>query len=61
MPTDDKTNLVEFTDVLSAVSAVILVDSISLDYVYVLRDFNARPYKSFYNEFMNFCTDQQWS
>lgn len=59
MPTDEATNLVEFTDILSAMSAII--DSNSVDNVYLLGDYNSHPYERFYYELSNFCTDQEWS
>jgi hypothetical protein len=59
MPTDEKSNLAEFTDVLSAVSAII--DNCGVDCVYILGDFNAHPYEQFYYELSNFCSDQEWS
>jgi hypothetical protein len=46
MPTDEPANLVDFTDLLSSVSAV--VDSCNIDCVYVLGDYNAHPHKAFY-------------
>lgn len=59
MPTDEKANLAEFTDVLSAVSAII--DNCSVDCVYIMGDFNAHPQEQFYYELLNFCSDQEWS
>lgn len=45
MPTDEAVNLVECTDLFSSVSAI--VDSCNIDYVYMLGDYNAHPYKPF--------------
>nr|XP_053609838.1 uncharacterized protein LOC128674882 [Plodia interpunctella] len=59
MPTDENPNLAEFTDVLSAVSAII--DTCNIDCVYILGDFNAHPYEQFYYELLNFCSDLEWS
>ncbi|KAM3962688.1 LOW QUALITY PROTEIN: uncharacterized protein ACR2FA_003318, partial [Aphomia sociella] len=59
MPTDEKSNLAEFTDVLSSVSAII--DSCSVDCVYIMGDFNAHPHEQFYYELQNFCSEQEWS
>ena len=42
MPVDAAANLVEFTDILGSVSAII--DSCNIDCVYILGDFNAHPF-----------------
>lgn len=62
MPTDNdrsgKDNLPEFTDCLSAVSA--MVDEYSVESVYVLDDFNAHPKERFALELFSFCNEQNW-
>jgi exonuclease III len=59
MPTDEPGNQTDCTDLLSSVSAII--DSCNIDCVYMLGDYNAQPFKPFYYEMMNFCTDNNWS
>jgi exonuclease III len=59
MPTDENPNLAEFTDVLSAVSAII--DNCGVETVYMLGDFNAHPHEQFYYELLNFSSEQNWS
>lgn len=56
MPTQKPKNLPEFTDCLSAVSAII--DNSDVSCVYFLGDFNADPSKPFYDELLSFCCDQ---
>lgn len=58
MPTDKPDNLMDFTDCLSAVSAI--VDSNNTESVYVLGDFNAHPGEVFFHELGCFCDDQEW-
>ncbi|XP_063390109.1 uncharacterized protein LOC134675729 [Cydia fagiglandana] len=59
MPTDKIMNLVEFTDCLSLVSATIINEDVRL--AYILGDFNAHPGELFYNEMINFCSEQKWT
>ncbi|CAK1584651.1 unnamed protein product [Parnassius mnemosyne] len=59
MPTDKMVNLTEFTDCLSSVNAII--NSSSVESVYILGDFNAHPNERFYDELMCFCDEQEWS
>lgn len=58
MPTDDITNLPEFTECLSEVCAII--ETQSADCVFVLGDFNAHPGELFFNEMCDFCVEQSW-
>lgn len=58
MPTDDSTNLPEFTECLSEVSAII--ESQNVDSVFILGDFNAHPSSHFYTELCDFCVEQRW-
>lgn len=59
MPVGTAANLVEFTDILGSVSAII--DSCNIDCIFVLGDFNAHPTEQFYNELSLFCEDQEWT
>ncbi|CAH2093831.1 unnamed protein product [Euphydryas editha] len=58
MPTDTTVNLSDFTDVLSAVSAII--DTYEENCVYIFGDYNAHPSEPFYNELSQFCMEQKW-
>jgi exonuclease III len=58
MPTDSAENLVEFTQCLGEVSAII--DSCGIDSAYILGDFNSHPGELFCRELLDFCSDQQW-
>ncbi|XP_063385061.1 uncharacterized protein LOC134671173 [Cydia fagiglandana] len=58
MPTDCSDNLPEFTDCLSAVSAI--VDECEVESVYILGDFNAHPGELFFTELSNYCDEQNW-
>lgn len=58
MPTDVATNLPEFTDCLSLVSAII--DSSNIECCYILGDFNAHPATRFYSEMKGFCDELEW-
>ncbi|VVC87360.1 unnamed protein product [Leptidea sinapis] len=57
--TDSLANLMDFTDVLSSVSAII--DSYGENYVYILGDYNAHPFERFYQEVTQFCLEQEWT
>lgn len=59
MPTDQTANLVEFTDTLGTVSAII--DNNNIDCVYVLGDFNAHPTELWFKELSLFCEEQEWT
>nr|XP_053608905.1 uncharacterized protein LOC128674418 [Plodia interpunctella] len=59
MPTDEIPNLIEFTQCLSEMSAI--VESCDVESVYMLGDFNAHPGESFYSELLNFCAMEQWT
>lgn len=59
MPTNSLDNLPEFTDCLSAVSAI--VDEYGIESVYMLGDFNSDIYGLFYSELSNYCVEQSWS
>lgn len=56
MPNDERENLVEFTECLGEIYAIIEVEQVDL--VYVLGDFNAHPDTSFYKELSCFCDEQ---
>ncbi|KAL0895146.1 hypothetical protein ABMA27_013597 [Loxostege sticticalis] len=58
MPTDASENLVEFTDCLSEINAII--ESCNVKSVFILGDFNAHPGESFFAELRNFCVEQSW-
>ncbi|CAH2093497.1 unnamed protein product [Euphydryas editha] len=58
MPTDSSENLLEFTECLSEISAI--VEASNIETVYVLGDFNAHPDELFCNELLNFCSEQEW-
>ncbi|KAG7310128.1 hypothetical protein JYU34_004669 [Plutella xylostella] len=57
MPTDSAENLLNFTECLCEVNAVI--ENSDVEAVYILGDFNAHPH-TFCNEMLNFCAEQQW-
>lgn len=59
MPTDKLDNLVDFTNCLGLVSAII--GSYSTESIYILGDFNAHPTELFFNELISFCSDEQWT
>ncbi|XP_053618243.1 uncharacterized protein LOC128679811, partial [Plodia interpunctella] len=59
MPTDCKENLVEFTECMSEIYAI--VESNDVETVFILGDFNAHPGEQFSLELLNFCTEQYWS
>ncbi|CAK1594090.1 unnamed protein product [Parnassius mnemosyne] len=59
LPTNSVDNLQEFTDCLSAVSAII--DEYGIEAVFILGDFNADPGELFYSELVSICNDQLWS
>lgn len=59
MPTDEVCNLVEYTDCLSSVSAII--DSSNIESCYILGDFNAHPTGRFYAELLDFCREFEWN
>lgn len=59
MPTDSNTNLVEFCECMGEIAAI--VESTSVESVYVLGDFNADPRELFGKELMKFCSEQGWS
>jgi exonuclease III len=58
MPTDDTSNLPEFTECISEISAII--ECLNADSVFVLGDFNAHPGAPFYTELCDFCMEQKW-
>ena len=58
MPTDSRENLAEFTDCLSALSAII--DECAVESVFMLGDYNAHPCELFYSELEHFCSEQSW-
>ncbi|KAI5636640.1 hypothetical protein NE865_10656 [Phthorimaea operculella] len=59
MPTDCSQNLVEFTECLGEMAAVI--ESHNVESVYMLGDFNAHPGTLFSTELLSFCSEQLWS
>lgn len=59
MPTDCAENVPDFTDCVSAVSAII--DDSGIDSVFILGDFNAHPGERFYRELMAFSLEQDWT
>lgn len=59
MPVEAPANLVEFRNTLASVSAII--DSCSIDCVYILGDFKAHPTEQFYKELVLFSAEQEWS
>lgn len=59
MPTDCNDNLIEFIECLSEINAII--ESQSVESVFILGDFNAHPGELFAKELMNFCEEQSWS
>lgn len=59
MPTDKTANLVEFTDCLGSLAAI--VGNEDAECVYILGDFNAHPGEQFYHELSNFCSDLEWT
>lgn len=58
MPTDSHENLADFVDCMSEINAII--DSCSIESVFILGDWNSHPETLFWNEMMNFCSDQDW-
>lgn len=58
MPTDSPENLMEFTECMGEIAAV--VEDNGEGSVYVLGDFNANPSSCFGNELINFCTELDW-
>ncbi|XP_063630079.1 uncharacterized protein LOC134801443 [Cydia splendana] len=58
MPTDTMENMLEFTDCLSSISAII--DDSDAESVFILGDFNAHPGERFHNELVNFAVEQDW-
>lgn len=58
MPVNSADNLVEFTDCLSEICAII--ESTNISAVFMLGDFNASPTELFGREILKFCTDQNW-
>lgn len=58
MPCDSSDNLIEFTDCMSEINAI--VDSSNIDNVYMLGDFNAHPGELFFKEMIDFCSEQLW-
>lgn len=58
MPTDSSENLLEFTDCLSTVNAII--DEVNVESVFILGDFNAHPRERFYYELTVFSAEQDW-
>lgn len=59
MPTDEACNLVEYTDCLSAVSAII--ENTNIENCYILGDFNAHPTGRFFAELIDFCQEFDWN
>ncbi|XP_073948222.1 uncharacterized protein [Choristoneura fumiferana] len=59
MPTDKLDNLVDFTDCLGEVSAI--VEGADCESVFILGDLNAHPNSLFYTELADFCTDCDWT
>lgn len=63
MPTDSyskkgESNLVEFTDCMGEISAII--ENCATEFVYVLGDFNAHPSGRFGKEMVSYCAEQDW-
>ncbi|CAK1594992.1 unnamed protein product [Parnassius mnemosyne] len=58
MPTDCSENLLEFSDCLSEIAAI--VENQNVESVFILGDFNAHPGKLFCKELLSFCFDQNW-
>ncbi|XP_059047371.1 uncharacterized protein LOC131842822 [Achroia grisella] len=58
MPTESTENLIEFTQCLSEIYAII--DGSETESVIILGDFNAHPGGLFYKELMDFSEEQQW-
>lgn len=59
LPTDMMENLVEFTECLGYISAII--DESDAESVFVLGDFNAHPGERFHKELLDFAREQDWS
>ncbi|KAI5644274.1 hypothetical protein NE865_03643 [Phthorimaea operculella] len=59
MPTDCADNLPEFTQCLGNISAII--DSVDIEAVYALGDYNAQPGTRFGKELVDFCIEQSLS
>lgn len=59
MPTDSSENLVEFTECLSEIAAIIEYQNV--ESIYMLGDFNAHPSESFAKELLSFCDEQVWT
>lgn len=56
MPTASVDNLIEFTECLSEIHA--LIESSAIESVFVLGDFNAHPGELFSNLLLDFCYEQ---
>ncbi|XP_026331665.1 uncharacterized protein LOC113239015 [Hyposmocoma kahamanoa] len=58
MPTDSADNLMEFTECLGELAAI--VEECQIDSVFILGDFNAHPDRRFGRELLDFCAEQKW-
>ncbi|XP_063385332.1 uncharacterized protein LOC134671408 [Cydia fagiglandana] len=58
MPVNSAENLIEFTDCLSEMNAI--VENSRVSSVYMLGDYNAHPDSLFGREMLKFCDDQLW-
>ncbi|CAH2216742.1 jg4679, partial [Pararge aegeria aegeria] len=58
MPTDCPDNLMDFTECLSEMNAI--VEDCAIGIVFMLGDFNAHPGEPFFNEMLQFCGEQSW-
>ncbi|CAG4991130.1 unnamed protein product [Colias eurytheme] len=58
MPTNSSDNLAEFTDCFSEITAII--DSNSIETVFMLGDYNAHTGELFHTELLQICEEQQW-
>jgi exonuclease III len=58
MPVDCSENLVDFTDCLSYLNAI--VEESRCETVFLLGDYNAHPGQPFFEELKSFCLEQNW-
>lgn len=59
MPTDCAENIIEFTDCLGTINAVIAESDV--ESAFILGDFNAHLHERFYKELVNFSAEQDWT
>ncbi|KAI5641705.1 hypothetical protein NE865_06009 [Phthorimaea operculella] len=59
MPCDESDNIVEFTNCLTEMSAI--VEDNNVEAVFMLGDYNAHPGRPFWEELCNVCADRSWT